>query len=285
MTSPEQEPREPHAHRRVLITGAAGGVGAALARELAAGGARLALVDAETDAEGRPLAEGDGRLGTLARDLGPAVVFSARRDAGEAEAFVAEAAEALGGLDGAVACAGHRRDRSLLRLQDQDLADALAGPLVGAVRLTRAVARHLSEARRPGSVVLSTSPSAFFGVARQSHHAAAAAGVVAFVRSAALELRRQDIRVNAVAPTARSRLTEDLPLFQRVRPGSLGPEHPARLMAYLLSEQAGGVHGETLGVAGGRVYALQARESTGAFASPGPFGYVELGERWDEIVA
>ncbi|MEM1418137.1 MAG: SDR family oxidoreductase, partial [Myxococcota bacterium] len=165
-----------HAGRRYLVTGAAGAIGRALARELAEEGAALALVDGDTDAEGRPLPEPSGRLEALAKELGAAVKHVARADAMEADALVAAAAEALGGLEGAAACVGHRRERSVLRLRDEELEAALRGPLVGAVRLTRALAQHLTEARRPGSVVLCTSPSAFFGVARQSHHAAAAAG-------------------------------------------------------------------------------------------------------------
>src|SRR5690606_5953740 len=120
--------------------------------------------------------------------------------------------------------------------------------------LVQAASEAMIEARRGGSIVLTTSPLAFFGVARKSAEAMCAAAIVGLTRSAALELRRHEVRVNAVAPTARTRLSEDSPLFRGIAPTSMTPEHVAPLVSFLLSDASADVHGEVLGVAGGRIY-------------------------------
>lgn len=269
-----------------IVTGAGRGVGRATAELLGSRGAKLVLADdgRGPDGEGsdagvvEEAAEAVRAAGGEA--LGRAVDVTA---AGAAEALVADALEAFGSLAGAVSCAGIRLDRGLLKLEDADLERVLAHQLHAPMRLLRASARHLVEARRPGSVVLAAGPEAFFGTARHAANAAGGAALVALARSAAIELRRHGVRVNVVAPTARTRLTEDLALFRKIGAGSMEPEHAAPLFVHLLSERASDVNGEVLGVAGGRVYAFQSRETTGAFVEGRGFELEELPEAWSEI--
>jgi hypothetical protein len=89
--------------------------------------------------------------------------------------------------------------------------------------------------------------------------------------------------LNAVAPSARTRLTEDLPLYKNVSDASLTPEHVAPLYTFLLSDLADEVSGEVLGIAGDRIYTLQLRETTGAFFEPSPTQPATIAERWLQI--
>lgn len=257
--------------RSVVLTGAAGGIGAAVARRLAARGDRLLLSDlgCSPDGTGRD----DGRLEELAAELratGAVVATDTRdvRDAGVVAHLLERAESELGPVCGFVHAAGIHRESSVAKLTEADLGDVLDLHVRTSFAVVRECAERLSGPGRSGSIVLFTSPSAFFGAARQAASAAAAAAVAALVRTAALELRKFDIRVNAVAPTARTRQTEDSPLFKSIRADSMTADQVAPLVSYLLSASSSEVSGEWLGAAGGRIYSLGARESTGAFLGP-----------------
>ncbi len=272
--------------RTIVVTGAAGGLGSAIARALVASGANVFAVDHGTDPEGQ--GSDEAALQPLEQELGRERLATSHADvlASEAAEQAFDAArERFGAVHGLVMAAGARHRRGILKLGQAEVERALALGLTAPLTWTSAFARRWVGERAPGSVVLFTSPSAFFGAQRQAGEAAAAAGIVAATRSAALELRRHRIRVNAVAPTARTRLTEDLPLFKNVKAGSLGPEGVAPLVLHLLSDASEAVHGEVVGAAGGRMYALHARETTGAFAEGESFSAAEVGERWAEITS
>jgi NAD(P)-dependent dehydrogenase (short-subunit alcohol dehydrogenase family) len=155
--------------------------------------------------------------------------------------------------------------------------------LRGAFRFTRELGRALVDQRKGGSIVLASSTAAFFGSASQSGAAAAAGGVASLARTAATELRRQGIRVNCVVPTARTRLTEHLPLFRSIKADSLSAEHVANVICHLLSETAQDVHGELVGVAGGRTYAFRMSETSGLFHEGPPVEWGELASSWREV--
>jgi len=275
--------------RTIVVTGAAGGLGRAACAACLREGASVFAVDAGTDPDG------SGRDPSVVEALIDALVeeghprsrmagapLDVLADDGPETAFAA-AEEAFGAIDGLVFAAGARHRRGVLKLDPTTLAAPIRLGLESPLAWLGALARRWVGAKRGGSVVLFTSPSAFFGAQRQGAEAAAAAGIVAATRSAALELRRHGVRVNAVAATAHTRLTEDLPLFKNVKEGSLGAEHVAPLVVHLLSDAGEAIHGEVLGVAGTRVYALHARETTGAFAAEERFSVDEIGRRWAEI--
>ena len=193
------------------------------------------------------------------------------------------AVETFGGFDAVVASAGIRRDAGLLKLSDEHVDASMHAHLWGPLRLMRSAARHWTDARKPGRVVLVSGASAFFGQARQAAQGASQAALVALARSTAVELRRHEIAINVIVPTARTRLTRDTPLFKGIGGESMGPEHVATLVSFLLSEAGSAVHGEVLGVAGGRIYAIQSRETTGAFVEGRGFEEAEIAEAWTEI--
>ncbi|MBX3248884.1 MAG: SDR family oxidoreductase [Myxococcales bacterium] len=279
----EQRPLEGKA---ILVTGAGRGVGRAVSLELARAGGRLLLVDLGCDPEG---------LGADPAVV-DAVVDEVRASGGEAHGLALDVTSVdaatrmleemdarFGGFDGVVAAAGVRRDRSVAKLAEEDLDAVLGVGLRAPTQLLRAASARAIERGRGASIVLCAGAAGFFGTARQGAMSAASAGLVALARSAAVELRRHAIRVNVVVPTARTRLTEDLPLFRGIAAASMMPEHVAPLFAYLLSDDAADVHGEVIGAAGGRLYALQSRETVGAFVEGRAFRADELGGLWGEI--
>lgn len=270
----------------LLVTGAARGIGRAEAELFAREGARLVLSDVGCAADGTGAdASVVEQAAASLRETGADVVS----DAGDAthpehaQRLVQLARERFGRLDAVVASAGIRRDRSVLKMGNEDLDRLLDVHVRGAFALTRAAATVFTDQREPGAVVLHSAPQAFFGSARQSGMAAANAAIVGMARSAAVELRKHEIRVNVIVPTARTRLTEDLPLFRSTPEGSMSAEHVAPLAAFLASDLAADVTGEVVGVAGGRIYTFRARETTGAFVEGRAFTPEGVRDAWSEI--
>ena len=270
----------------VLVTGAGRGIGRAEALALAGRGAKVVACDLGCDREGNGsdpeiveavVSEIRARGGEA---VGAAEDIAAK---GTAEHLVELAQSTFGRLDGVVQSAGIVRERTVLNLETEDLDRVLDVHVRGSFALTRAAARAMVDGGQGGSIVLTTGPVAFFGGARLGALAAGAAAVVGLTRSAAVELRRHRIRVNAVAPTARTRATEHLPTFQGIGADSMSPEHVAPVVAFLLSDRGADVSGEVLGVAGGRVYAFRTREATGAFSEGRPFEMEEIASVWNDI--
>ncbi|MCC6873062.1 MAG: SDR family oxidoreductase [Sandaracinaceae bacterium] len=268
----------------VVIVGGGRGLGRAYALACAAQGARVVVADLGCSAEG------DGRDPSVAESVAHAIeahggqASALCEDIGElgaADRIVEHARSRFGRLDGLVASAGLAFDRSVLKTEAAELDRALDVIVRGSFALVRAGARAMMETGG-GAIVLHAAPVALFGAIRQSVMAGASGAVLGLTRSAAIELRKHRVRVNAVAPTARTRLTEHLPLFQGIAPSSMTPEQVAPVVVFLLSDLATEVTGEIVGAAGNRIYALRARET------PGSFGDVEwtaerIAAAWTDI--
>jgi len=270
----------------VIITGAAGGIGQATAHACAGAGARLVLNDVGCDADGSGSdPERVRELGNELRAAGYDVITSDSDVAGEgaADDLIAGAVDAYGRIDGVVCNAGFASDAPLLRLEDAAWERMLDVQLHATMRLNRAAARQMIEQGDGGSLINTASHAALFGSRRQTALAAATAGTVGLTRSLSIELKRHAIRVNAVVPMARTRLTEQLPMFQNIRADSMAPAQVAPVHVFLLSDLASEVQGDLVGVAGARVYAIAARESTGVFFEDGPPTAAELAAQWQSI--
>lgn len=269
-----------------ILTGAGRGIGRASALTLASRGHRLVLADNGATVDGTEPDESVVREAVEACRARGARAIGLADDAcavDGVQALMRAALDEYGRVDAVVCSAGTRRDAGLLKLSDAQLDASMHVHLHGPLRLMRAAARHWTDTRAPGRVVLLAGASAFFGQARQAAQAASQAALIALARSAAVELRRHEIQINVIVPTARTRLTRDTPLFKGIGGDSMGPEHVATLVAFLLSERGRAVHGEVLGVAGGRIYAIQSRETTGAFVEGRGFEEAEIAEAWTEI--
>ncbi len=235
--------------KAALVTGASGGIGAAIARTLHAQGAVVALSGTRRDA-----------LDSLAADLGERVFVCPAdlRDAAEPDSLIEAAEQAAGPLAILVNNAGMTRDMLALRMSDSDWQAVLDVDLSAPFRLARAALRGMLR-RRAGRIINITSIVGATGNAGQANYAAAKAGLVGMTKALAQEVASRGITVNAVAPgfitTAmtnklseqqRTKLTEAIPL------GRIGkPEDVAAAVLYLASDEAGWVTGATLHVNGG----------------------------------
>ena len=258
--------------RVVVVTGAANGIGRAVVELCAREGARLVVNDLGCDREGQGADPSViERAASELRAAGAEVVADASdvAVAGVPAALVSAAKEHFGRLDGVVSCAGFLAERSVLKTDDALLSRVMDVHVRAPFALVRAAAALMVEQREGGSIVLASGPAAYFGARGQAALGAAHAALIALARSSALELRRHEVRVNAIVPTARTRANEELPTFAAIPEGAMSPAHVAAMVGYLLSALASDVNGEVVGVAGARAYALKTRETPGVFSEGG----------------
>lgn len=180
--------------RVALVTGASRGIGAEVARRLAAEGASVAINYAGSEAAAAEVAAACREAGCTA-----AVFRADVSDPEAADRLVTEAAAQLGGLDIVVNNAGITRDGPLVRMSDANWNDVIATNLTGAFSVTRSAARFMMKARS-GSIVNVSSVIGLVGNAGQVNYAAAKAGLIGLTKSVARELATRNVRCNAVAP-------------------------------------------------------------------------------------
>ena len=232
-----------------LVTGASGGIGAAIARALHAQGAAVVLSGTRLDA-----------LDALAAELGERshVRQADLRDAAAADALVAAAEAEAGPLAILVNNAGFTRDMLALRMKDEDWASVLDVDLTAPFRLCRAALRGMVR-RRAGRIIQISSVVGHTGNPGQANYAAAKAGLAGMSRALAQEVGSRGVTVNLVAPGfVQTAMTDGLPEAQRTRLiegiplGRMGrPEDVAAAVVYLASDEAGWVTGTTVHVNGG----------------------------------
>jgi 3-oxoacyl-[acyl-carrier protein] reductase len=240
--------------KAALVTGASRGIGRAIAAEFARQGADVALV-------GRDVAALEETAAFCANACpgATAAVFAADvTDASALERVVAQTVERFGRLDCAIANAGQSVDALLLRLKPETLDHLLDVNLKSAFYLCGAVARPMMK-QRAGTIVLMTSIVGIMGNAGQAAYAASKAGLIGLCKSLAKELGSRNIRVNAVAPgLIETAMTEKMPDAAReflIKQAALGragkPEDVSGVVAFLCSDAAGYITGQTLVVDGG----------------------------------
>jgi NAD(P)-dependent dehydrogenase (short-subunit alcohol dehydrogenase family) len=269
-----------------VITGAGNGIGRATALLFAREGAKVVVNDL-----------GGGRAGGGAdHSAADAVVAEIRKAGGAAEAsyddvatkagaqaIVGKALSAFGRIDVMLNNAGILRDKTLLKLELADWQAVLDVHLTGSFLCTQAAAEQM-KAQGSGSIINTSSVSGMLGNFGQANYASAKAGVYGLTRTASIELQRYGVRVNAVAPIAKTRLTEDLPMFEKIE-DTLSPEHVAPAHLFLASDLSRDVTGVVLAVAGARMSVYKVVESAGKYkeSDAGVWTAAELAEHFESI--
>ncbi len=235
--------------RRALVTGATGGIGAAIARALHAKGAKVTLSGSREAVLDELAAELGGNAHVLPSDLS---------DGEAASVLPGQAAEAMGGIDTLVHCAGITRDNLALRMKDEEWQDVINLNLGAGFRLARAVLRPMMKARR-GRILFITSVVGMTGNPGQANYAASKAGLTGMAKALAAEVAARGVTVNCVAPGfIETAMTKTLNEDQRERIITAIPaahigavEDIAAGCVYLASDEASYVTGQTLHINGG----------------------------------
>ncbi len=240
--------------RVALVTGAASGIGRAVARGLAAGGARVAVCD--LDAAGAE---------AVASEIGGLAVQTDVTDAASVRAAVARVLEELGKIDVLVNCAGWDRIMPFVETDEEHWDRVVGVNFRGVLATTHAVLPHMIERGEGGAIVNVASEAGRSGSSGEAVYSGAKAAVIAFTKAVAREAARYGVRANAVTPG----LT-DTPMLQGMIDAGHGklmdaivkatplrrlarPEEVAEAVLFLASDRASFTTGDTLSVGGGLV--------------------------------
>src|SRR5262249_36420486 len=266
-----------------IVTGAGRGIGREHALALARSGANVLVNDLGASLAGEGADEAPAHA--VVREieaLGGAAVANGENvaDFAGAERLVDAALDSFGRLDILVNNAGILRDRMLVNMEEHEWDAVIEVHLKGHFAPTRHAAAHWRERSKAGAdvrgrVINTPSPSGVFGNVGQANYGAAKAGIVGFTLIAAQELQRYGVTVNAVAPNARTRMTEAA--FGEIPPpdGGFDPAAAANnspIVVALCADEAQEVTGQVFFVYGGVVEMLHGRGGGGLFAGGGRWG-------------
>jgi NAD(P)-dependent dehydrogenase (short-subunit alcohol dehydrogenase family) len=269
--------------RVVIVTGAGRGIGRGHALEFARQGAKVVVNDLGAEVDGTGASTGPaGAVVDEIRAAGGEAVANGDdvADWKGAERLVRTAVETYGRVDVLVNNAGILRDRMLVNMTEDEWDGVIQVHLKGTFGPAHFAAAHWRERSRAGDevdarIVNTSSTSGIFGNVGQTNYGAAKAGIAAFTIIAAQELARYGVTVNAIAPGARTRMTENLRGRPRPEPGEFdgsAPDNVAPLVVWLGSPESRGVTGQVFLVGGGRIAVAR-----GWQRGPG----VDKGARWD----
>ena len=267
------------AEKVAIVTGAGRGIGRAIAMLLAREGARVLVNDvgAGLDGSGGDTGPAEAVVNEIKATGGEAIASTVSiADPQGAEAIVQAAIDAFGCVDILVNNAGILRDRIFHRMSWSDWSDVIAVHLNGSFNMSRAVAPHFRE-QNSGAFVHMTSTSGLIGNFGQANYMAAKLGVAGLSRAIALDMARFNVRSNAIAPFAWSRMIGSIPTetdAEKARVEKLQqmtPEKIAPLVVYLASDRAEGVSGQIFSVRNNEVF---------LFSQPRPIRAMHRSEGW-----
>jgi NAD(P)-dependent dehydrogenase (short-subunit alcohol dehydrogenase family) len=285
--------------RVVVVTGAGRGIGREHALEFARQGAQVVVNDlgAEVDGTGSSLGPA-GEVVDAVRALGGEAVANGDdvSDWDGASRLIQSAVDAFGRLDVLVNNAGILRDRMLVNMTPEEWDAVIRVHLRGTFAPTRTAVAYWRERSKAGEendarVINTTSPSGIYGNPGQTNYGAAKAGIAAFTVIAAMEVGRYGVTVNAVAPSALTRMTENLGFGQRAaeRPpdafDATAANNIAPLVVWLGSAESRGITGRVFNVAGGHISVAEGWVEGPVIDQKARWDPAELGEIIPDLVA
>ncbi|MGH9209600.1 MAG: SDR family oxidoreductase [Acidimicrobiales bacterium] len=246
--------------RVAIVTGAGRGIGREHALLLAAQGAKVVVNDLGGSMEGAGQDAGPAKeVVDEIRALGGDAVANTDdvSDWSGAEQLVATAIDSFGRLDVLINNAGILRDRMLVNMTEAEWDAVIQVHLKGTFGPSHFAAGHWRERSKAGDevdarIVNTSSPSGIYGNAGQTNYGAAKAGIAAFTIIASMELARYGVTVNAIAPAALTRMTEDLGMGQAPKEikQQMSPRHIAPVVCWLASPLSSGVTGRVFDISG-----------------------------------
>jgi len=271
-----------------IITGAGGGIGRQHALLFAKEGAKVVVNDLGGDRHG----------GGKGAEMADSVVEEIKKAGGEAVAnydsvSTREGADGMlwaalnkfGKVDILVNNAGVLRDKTFLNMSDADWNLVFDVHMKGTYYCAQAVCRQLKVQNSGGRIINTTSVSGLMGNFGQANYSAAKAGIYGFTRTLSMEMARAKVTVNAIAPVAFTRMTEDLKMVQAIPNAKemLAPDHISPVALFLASDLAADINGTIVGVMGTKVSLYKMIETAGTTPKGATWTAQELRERWAEI--
>ncbi len=268
-----------------VITGAGQGIGKAHALAFAKEGAKVVVNDLGKSraGDGEPTKVADDVVNEIKAMGGEAVanyddvstVESGRR-------IIQQAIDTFGKIDILVNNAGILRDRTIYKMTEEEWDIVIKVHLKGTFCMTQPAIQYMKENGIKGRIINTTSLSGLIGNFGQSNYASAKAGIYGFTRVIALEGQKYGITCNAIAPVAKTRMTEDLPMFQGVG-DELDPKFISPIVVYLASDLAQDITGKVFGVQGGKIFMYEMKVNDGVEKS-GLWTPQEIHEKINEIM-
>ena len=272
-----------------VITGAGNGIGRAHALLFAKEGARVVVNDLGCERDGTGHSNAAERVVAEIKSVGGDAIPNAEA-VGTMEAgqrIVQAALAAFGRIDILVNNAGILRDRTILNMTEQEWDAVLQVHLKGTFACLKAAGQVMKGQAAGGRIINTSSSSGLLGNFGQANYGAAKIGIHALTRIAAMELAKHKITVNAIAPIALTRMMADLPgAKESFTQETMGPQHVSPLVAWLASDAAAHITGQTFGIEGNHIFVYRMMMSHGV-TRPGtsePWNIEEIGQAMDRIV-
>jgi len=274
-----------------VVTGAGRGIGRSHSLELAAAGAKVVVNDlgGSRDGTGGGGSPADDVVEEIKKAGGEAVAdYSDISTMAGGESVVKAAVDAFGRLDVMVANAGILRDKTLLKMEEAQWDAVIKVHLKGSFACLQAAGRQMvaqKEGDGPagGRIILTSSYSGLIGNFGQGNYGAAKGGIYSLTRVASMEFRKHGITVNALAPVALTRMTEDLgPMF--TENPEMDPRHNTPIVLWLASDGSSDVTGEIFGVRGNQIFRYRMIMTEPVHAAGDFWTPEEVGDRIAEIL-
>lgn len=267
----------------IIVTGGGGGIGSEICYYISSLGAKVVVSDPGSNIEG------EGKDPTVA----DTVVEKIRLAGGEAVAnydsitseqgarnIVKTALDNFGRIDGLVNCAGNVKDNFTTDMSLEDFRKVIEVNLIGAFLIGKECLKHMME--RGGSIINMTSVAGILGNWGQSNFAASKAGLIGLTKTWAIEFAKYGIRANLIAPTAKTRLTKNLPIFTE-NIDMFHPRHIAPVAAFLLSDISKEINGALIAVYGTKLFTYHIVANEGITKKTGDWTPKEIREKFKSI--